>query len=67
MNTAVMTSSNASVPSFSGTQAASKSSLSVRGWIGVFRSALAMANAVPETGRISAKQMGRVRALAEAM
>jgi hypothetical protein len=67
MNAAVMTSSSASVPLFSGTKAASQTGLSVREWIGAFSSALAMANAVPETGRVSAKQTARVCAIAEAI
>lgn len=67
MNTAVMTSSNATVPSSSGTAAASKPVSSVRDWLGLFSSALAMANAVPDSGRVSAKQMSRVRAIAEAI
>ena len=67
MNTAVMTSSNASVSSFSGTKDASKSGLSVREWLGIFSSALAMAHTVPQTGRASAKQMDRVRAIAAAI
>ena len=67
MSTAVMTSSSVSIPSSSGTKAAAKPGLSLREWIGALSSALAMASAVPETGRISAKQMGRVRAMAEAI
>jgi len=67
MSTAVMTSSSISIPSFSGTKAAAKPGLSVREWFGALSSALAMASAVPETGRISARQMGRVRAMAEAL
>lgn len=67
MSTAVMTSSSISGPSFAGTKAAAKPGLSLLDWFGVFGSALAMANAVPETGRVSAKQMSRVRAMAEAI
>lgn len=67
MSTAVMTSSSVSVPSFSGSKAAAKPGLSLREWLSIFGSALAMASAVPATGRISAKQMGRVRAMAEAI
>ena len=67
MNTAVMTSSNASVPSFSGSKAASKSGLSLRGWLGIFSSALAMTNAVSDNGRVSANQMARVRTIAESI
>jgi len=66
MSTAVMTSSSVSVPSFSGAKAA-KPGLSLRDWLGALSSALAMANAVPETGCVSAKQLSRVRALAEAV
>ena len=67
MSTAVMNSSSVSVPSFSGTKAASKPGLSLREWLGAFSSALAMANAVPENGRVSARQMSRVRAMARAL
>lgn len=67
MSTAVMNSSSVSVPSFSTTKAAAKPGLSVRDWLGVFGSALAMANAVPDTGRVSNKQMARVRAMADAI
>lgn len=67
MNTAVMTSSNATVSSSSGTKAASKSGLSLRTWLGIFSSSLAMTDAVAGAGRVSAKQMGRVRAIAEAI
>ena len=65
MSTAVLTSSSVSVPSFSGTKAAAKPGLSLREWLGVLSSALAMASAVPSTGRVSAKQMARVRAMAD--
>lgn len=67
MSTAVMTSSSDSIPSFSDTKAAAKPGLSVREWFGALSSALAMASAVPETGRISAKQIRLVRAMAEAI
>ena len=67
MSTAVMNSSSISVPSFSTTKAVAKSGLSVRDWLGVLGSALAMANAVPATGRVTNKQMARVRAMADAI
>lgn len=67
MSTAVLTSSSVSVPSFSGTKAAAKPGLSLREWLGVLSSALAMASAVPSTGRVSPKQMARVRAMADAV
>ena len=67
MNTAVMTSSSVSVPSFSGSKAAAKPGLSLREWLGILGSALAMASAVPATGRISAKHMARVRTVAESI
>ena len=67
MNTAVMNASSVSVPSVSGTKAAAKAGLSLREWLGVFGSALAMANAVPSTGRVSAKQIASVRAMAESL
>lgn len=67
MSTAVMNSSSVSIPSFSTTKAAAKPGLSVRDWLGVFSSALAMANAVSDTGRVSGKQMARVRAMADAI
>ena len=65
MSTAVLTSSSVSVPSFSGTKTAAKPGLSLREWLGVLGSALAMASAVPSTGCVSAKQMARVRVLAD--
>jgi hypothetical protein len=67
MSTAVMTSSSVSVPSFSGTKAAAKPGLSFHEWLGVLGSALAMASAVPITGCVNAKQMARVRAMAESI
>jgi hypothetical protein len=67
MSTAVMTSSSFSVPLFSGTKAAAKPGLSLREWLSALSGALAMANSVSETGRISAKQVSRVRAMAEAI
>jgi hypothetical protein len=67
MSTAVLTSSSVSVPSFSGTKAAAKPGLSLREWLGAFTSALAMASTVSESGRVSAKQMARVRAMAESI
>ena len=67
MNTAVMTSSSVSIPSFSGTKVAAKPGLSLREWLGALGSALAMASAVPFTGHVSAKQMARVRAMAESI
>jgi hypothetical protein len=67
MTTAVMNSSSVSVPSFSNTKAVAKAGLSLHDWLGVFGSAMAMANAVPATGRVNAKQMARVRAMADAI
>lgn len=67
MSTAVMNSSSVSVPSFSTKKAVAKPGLSVRDWLGVLGSALAMANAVPATGRVSSKQMARVRAMADSI
>jgi hypothetical protein len=62
-----LTSSSVSVPSFSGTKAAAKPGLSLRDWLGAIGNALAMASAVPATGRVSAKQMARVRVMAESI
>ena len=67
MTAAMMTSSSASLPSFSGTKAVAKPGLSLRQWVEALRSAVAMANAVPATGRVTTKQMARVRAMAEAL
>lgn len=67
MNTAVMNSSSVSVPSFSNTKAVAKSGLSLHDWLGVVSSALAMASAVPAAGRVSTKQLARVRAMANAI
>jgi len=63
----VMTFSSLAVPSFSGAKAAAKPGLSLRDWLGVFSSAMAMANAVPASGCVNAKQMARVRAMADAI
>jgi len=68
MTSSMMTYSGAAIPSFFGKKtAAAQPGLSLREWLGVFGSALAMANAVPSTGRVSAKQIERVRAMAEAI
>lgn len=67
MSTAVMRSSSVSIPSFSGTTAAPKPGLSLRERLDAFSSALAMANAVSENGRVSAQQMGRLRMMAKAI
>ena len=67
MSTVMMHASNVFVPSLSGTKAASKPGLSLREWLGVLGNARAMANAVPETGRVSAKHMARVRVMAESI
>ena len=66
MTSPIMTYSDAAVPSFFDKKtAAGHSGLSLQAYLGVFRSALAMASAVPTTGRVSAKQVERVRAMAE--
>nr|WP_314621679.1 hypothetical protein [uncultured Noviherbaspirillum sp.] len=67
MNTAVMNSSIVSVSSRSNLDAASKPGLSLRDWLNVFSSVLAMASAVPASGRVNSKQMARVRAMADAI
>jgi hypothetical protein len=67
MNTAVMNSSSVSVPPFSSTRAVAKPGLSLRDWLGVLSSALAMASAVPAAGRVSTKQMARIRAMADSI
>jgi hypothetical protein len=66
MASSMMTYSGAVIPSFFGKKtAAAQQSLSLREWLDVFGSALAMATAMPSIGRVSAKQVERVRAMAE--
>ncbi|MBV0882097.1 hypothetical protein KTQ42_22735 [Noviherbaspirillum sp. L7-7A] len=67
MTTAVMTFSNVAVPSFTATKAAAKPGLTLREWLGALSSALAMASAVSATGQVSARQMDRVRLMAESI
>ena len=42
-------------------------SLSLGDWIAMMSSALSMASAVSDNGRVSAKQMAKVRAIAESI
>lgn len=42
-------------------------SLSLSGWIAMMSSALSMANGISDNGRVSAKQMAKVRAIAESI
>lgn len=65
MSSSTMTYSGAAIPSFFAKKAASRPSLSLRDWLSVAAGALAMADSVPSTGRISSKQVAKVRALAE--
>ena len=67
MNTALMNSSSVSVPSFTSTRAVAKPGLAFRDWLRVLSSALAMASAVPAAGRVSTKQMARIRAMADSI
>ncbi|MDB5757539.1 MAG: hypothetical protein JWM30_828 [Burkholderia sp.] len=39
--------------------------VSLRDWFDVLRQALAMANALPTTGRVSAKDVARIRVMAD--
>jgi hypothetical protein len=41
--------------------------LSLAGWLAVMSSALDMAAVVPNSGRVSAKQLAKVRAIAESI
>ena len=43
------------------------SSLSLGSWIAMMSSALSMASVVSDNGRVSAKQMAKVRAIAESI
>ena len=67
MSTAILPSPSMAVSSFPDTKVAGKPRLSLREWLDVFGSALAMASTVPTTGRANAKQLARVRALAESL
>ena len=64
MTSSMMTYSGAAIPSFFANQGASGSGLSLRDCLNIAAGALAMASSVPSTGRISGKQLDRVRALA---
>jgi hypothetical protein len=65
MTSSMLTYSGATIPSFFAKKSAAQPGLSLRDWINVFAGALAMASAVPSTGRVSAKQLAQVRAMAE--
>ena len=68
MTTSTMTFSGATAPAsrfVSGQAAARQPALPLRGWINAFAGALAMARAVPSTGRINARQVEQVRAMAK--
>lgn len=65
MTSSTMTYSGAAIPSFFANKTVSRASLSLRDWLSVAASALAMADSVPTTGRVSGKQVAKVRALAE--
>lgn len=41
--------------------------MSIRDWFAVLSDALAMASAIPDSGRISARQVAKVRAIAESI
>lgn len=64
MTSSMMTYSGAAIPSFSATEGASRPGLSLRDWLSIAAGALAMASSVPSTGRISSKQVDRLRAVA---
>jgi hypothetical protein len=44
-----------------------QASLTLGGWIAMMSNALSMASAVSDNGRVSAKQMAKVRAIADAI
>jgi hypothetical protein len=68
MTSSTMNNSNATIASFFGEKtAAVQPSLSLREWLGVFKSALAMADTVPSNGHVGARQVERVRAMAAAL
>jgi hypothetical protein len=64
MTSSMMTYSGAAIPSFFAKQGASCPGLSLRDWLSIAAGALAMASSVPSTGRISSKQVDRLRAVA---
>lgn len=67
MTSSMMTYSGAAIPSFFAKKTAARSSLSLRDWLSVAANALAMSDSVSSTGRISGKQVAKVRALAESI
>ena len=67
MTSSMMTYSGAAIPSFFARQEASHPGLSLRDWLSIAAGALAMASSVPSTGRISSKQVDRLRAVAASM
>jgi hypothetical protein len=64
MTSSMMTYSGAAIPSFFGRKGASRTGLSLRDWLSIAAGALAMASSVPATGRISSKQVDRLRTVA---
>lgn len=64
MTSSMMTYSGAAIPSFFAKQGASRPGLSLRDWLNIAAGALAMASSMPSTGRISSKQVDRLRAVA---
>lgn len=64
MTSSMMTYSGAAIPSFFARKEAARPGLSLRDWLSIAAGALAMASSVPSTGRISGKQVDRLRAVA---
>jgi hypothetical protein len=66
MTTSTMTySGKAASPMFGKKAKALQPVVSLRDWLDVYRGALAMASVLPSTGRVGAKEVERVRAMAE--
>lgn len=67
MTTAATNYSANFAPSAPARKTADATRLSLGGWLAVLSSALEMAAVVPNSGRVSARQLARVRAIAESI
>jgi hypothetical protein len=66
MTSSMMTFSVNAAPSMFGKKTgAAQPVVSLRDWFNVFRIALAMASALPTTGRVGANEVARVRVMAD--
>ena len=67
MTSSMMTYSGAAIPSIFAKDGAARPGLTLRDWLGIVAGALAMASSVPSTGRISSRQVDRLRAVAASL